>query len=1340
MTIPDSVTSIGDSTFRDCTGLTSVTIGNGVISIDSWAFCGCTGLTSVTIPNSVTSIGDSAFYDCNNLTGLLLGNNVANIGNSTFYNCSSLTDLEIPDSVISIGEFAFYGSHFGDIFIPERVNYIGRGALTSWYSPAKITVDESNLHYSSDEYGVLYNKDKTELIRYPTGNPRSSFSIPNTVQIVADYAFFGSDYLTVIEFSDTVKCIGEYSFYGCEVLINVFLGNGVKSIGDNAFGMCKNFQTITISESTTCIGDYAFANCDNLKIVVIFSDVSNIGSGVFIRCDSLTDVFFVGSKEQWDNILIGDDNDILYDNIKFDYEYERPFYAVGFCGDNLSWTLYADGELLISGVGAMYDYNYIVPEEKAPWYSIRFSIKKITVEDGINNIGSAAFYGCRDLISITIPNTVTSIGDYAFFSCMNLNSIKIPDSITSIGDYVFSNCDSLTEVHYMGDIAEWCGIDFGDYDTLNYNKLYINGELLQGNITVPKGVVKIGNGAFKNCEGITSITFSEGVTTIGDYVFHGCDSLTSVTIPDSVTSIGNYAFYRCKNLTDVYYLGSREQWDKISIGNDNSALTNATIHFVISGECGNSTTWMFDFETGELIISGKGKMTDYSSSSPAPWDEYRSSIKKITVESGVTSIGNDTFWGCENLVEVILHEGLTKIGNTAFRDCTALTNVTIPDSVTSLGYYAFYGCTGFEDFVVGNGVKTIGNHAFRMCKNLKKITLPVSLTTVSNNAFTECTALAIVVYQGTLLQWNSITIAENNTALVNAILIYKNPEHSSEFVEEVIVIEPTCTTEGTKALRCTVCGEFHELASVPATGHTEGEWIVEVEPTCMSNGSKCTKCIVCGAAVQRIPMPSISHTVGDWEITVQPTTTTTGLKVKKCTYCNNIMAQEVIPVITAANGTCGAGLTWQVDLESETLIISGYGAMTDYKYASSAPWYQYRASIKNIIIEDGATTIGNSAFEGYTNLASITIPDSVTSIGEYTFYGCKAINVLTLGDGVETIGMYAFGGCTGLAEVSFGKSISVINKNAFYGCSKIKTVNYNGTQEQWEKVTIEANNAPITNATKNFKTPEHNCEFGEWVVTVVPTTTNSGTKTHTCSICGAAEIAELPSLSIETAEQVTISFNTGIISGFDSGLSSLDSYITMNSTIYTLSYESNNGKFGTGSKAILKDGDTAVAEYTILVYGDTNGDSWYDGTDAVIVSCLANGMLTKDDVSEAVYMAADCNHDGVIDQLDVDLLNQAGTLLANVDQSKPSEVLLETSSEYVEYISLIDQSPEIEIEDETDAADTPEADTENDNEQTDVPDNEDEEPTTTEFELVEMLMSLLKKVFSFIQSLFAIKI
>ena len=283
---------------------------------------------------------------------------------------------------------------------------------------------------------------------------------------------------------------------------------------------------------------------------------------------------------------------------------------------------------------------------------------------------------------------------------------------------------------------------------------------------------------------------------------------------------------------------------------------------------------------------------------------------------------------------------------------------------------------------------------------------------------------------------------------------------------------------------------------------------------------------------------------------------------------------------------------------------------------------------------------------------------------------------------------------------------------------------YNGTKEDWSYITIDEYNDPLIKATIICMDDNHECEYGEWVVTLEPTATTDGEKIHTCVECGKVEIVIISATDFESTDDIIINFATNTISGFNAGETSLDSYTTTVNDSYVWEYETSNGKLGTGSKAILKDGDTVIGEYTILVYGDTTGDSWYDGQDAIIVDCLANGMLTKDDVSEAVYMAADCNHDGVIDQLDVALLNEAGTLLANVDQTKPAEVLLETSSAYVEYIDLIDQSPEIEVEDDTD---TPEVDVETE-------DTTPEQDANKETNFFEMIMEFIRFIFEMILS------
>ena len=193
------------------------------------------------------------------------------------------------------------------------------------------------------------------------------------------------------------------------------------------------------------------------------------------------------------------------------------------------------------------------------------SLTSITIPEGVTNIGSGAFDDCSRLTGITIPEGVTSIGSDAFSDCSSLTSITIPKGVTCIEDLTFSNCSSLTSITIPEGVT-----------SINDNA-FSGCSRLTG-ITIPKGVTSIGWHAFSGCSSLTSITIPKGVTSIGWYTFSGCSSLTSITIPEGVTNIGIGAFLYCSKLKDVYYLGSKEAWGKISIG-DNYHLLNAIIHY-----------------------------------------------------------------------------------------------------------------------------------------------------------------------------------------------------------------------------------------------------------------------------------------------------------------------------------------------------------------------------------------------------------------------------------------------------------------------------------------------------------------------------------------------------------------------------------------------------------------------------------------------------------------------------------------------------------------------------------------------------------------------------------------
>ena len=209
----------------------TVVMQDGVTSIGNKAFAGCKNLTSITIPNSVTSIKYSAFYECTSLTSITIPNSVTSIGESAFRYCESLTTITIPNSITSIGDAAF-------AFCKN---------LTS------INVATDNPYYSSDN-GVLFNKNRTTLLRCPEG--KSGYIIPNSVTSIGDWAFSRCTSLTSITIPNSVKTIGDNVFYKCERLTSITIPNSVKTIGDDVFYNCERLTSITIPNSVTLTGEY----------------------------------------------------------------------------------------------------------------------------------------------------------------------------------------------------------------------------------------------------------------------------------------------------------------------------------------------------------------------------------------------------------------------------------------------------------------------------------------------------------------------------------------------------------------------------------------------------------------------------------------------------------------------------------------------------------------------------------------------------------------------------------------------------------------------------------------------------------------------------------------------------------------------------------------------------------------------------------------------------------------------------------------------------------------------------------------------------------------------------
>ena len=666
VTIPESVTIIGENAFSGCNNIKNVTLNSNAVA--SKNYDSSANLTTIfgtqvreyIIGEAVTAIGIYAFYNSSSLQNITMPSSLISLGQSAFSYCTGLTSITIPNSVTSIGQSAFSNCSI------NTINFMG--TLEDWlnkeWSPSSI----------SDNYRLLLN----DVLQ-------KNIIIPNSVTSIGNNAFNGCSGLTSIEIPNSVTSIGNNAFQSCTGLTSVTIPNSVTSIGQNAFYSCTgltsvvwnakncsnsgnfgsqvtsftfgdevevippsacsgmtNLTSITIPNSVTSIGSSAFQGCNGLISVTIGNSVTSIGSSAFQGCTGLTSVTIGNSVTS-----IG---------------------SSAFQGCN--------------------------------------GLTSVTIGNSVTNIGAGAFNDCSRLTSLALPNSITTIGQNAFSGCTGLTSITIPENLVSLGSGAFTDCNNLTEVTLNsnaivnGTYSIWNSISslFGSQVTkyiIGDNVLAIGSSAFYKcnvltSIEIPNSVTSIGSSAFCECTGLTSVIIPNSVTSIGSSAFHGCNGLTSVTIGNSVTSIGSSAFQGCTGLTSITIPNS-----VTSIGNNAfqscTGLTSVTIP--------NSVTRI---ESGAF--------------------ENCTGLTSIEIPNSVTSIGGSAFSGCSGLTSVTIPNSVTSIESEAFENCTGLTSIEIPNSVTSIAGGTFAGCTGLISVTIPNSVTSIGGFAFAECTGLTSVT------------------------------------------------------------------------------------------------------------------------------------------------------------------------------------------------------------------------------------------------------------------------------------------------------------------------------------------------------------------------------------------------------------------------------------------------------------------------------------------------------------------------------------------------------------------------------------------------------------------------------------------
>ena len=792
--------------FSGLVELNSVVIPNGVTSIGYEAFSGCGSLASITIPSSVINIGGEAFEGCDSLRDITFRHgkdDTLTIGDDAFlkpdYADTIFTRIYVPDAADINDAFSSY-------------DWEGDGRIVAYFGESFTIYNSGMCGYNAawvlDRNGVLTISGTGAMDDYGTGGPDGSYyGVP-----WEDY----TDIISCVIIESGVTHIGCHAFDGCGNLASITVPASVTSVKDWAFNACGGIKTAgpigsdcdyqfgwttfipeyafsgltelnnaVIPEGISSIGYESFSGCCSLKCIVIPSSVTSISEKAFDGCDCLEDITFRHRKSDlltiddgafrlggmgrvFTRVYVPDAADINSTVAFFDWRGNGRIAAfigdsrivsdLGICGNEVTWVLYSDGVLMISGTGPMDDYGTGGPDGSyfgVPWESYRNSIIRVIIGDEVTHIGRHAFNGCSNLVSIMVPESVYSVNEWAFNGC---TGIKTAGPVGSGCDYQYDYWTSIP------------GYAFSGLTELE-------------SVIIPTDISSIGYESFSGCCSLKSIVIPSSVTYIIEKAFYGCDILEDISFrhrKGDALSIGDAAFKKSGEtdpiITNIYVPDAADINNAItSYDWEGDGRIATFLRDFDSGTCGNDVTWVLD-DDGVLTISGTGAMYDYGTGGPdgsyfgVPWEAFTDLITRVIIENGVTHLGRHAFDDCINLASITVPASVTSVNDWTFNNCISLKTAGPIGSgcdyqfgwTTSIPGYAISGLTELNNAVIPDGISSIGFEAFSGCGSLVCITIPSSIMNISEKAFDGCSSLSDVYYMGTKQQRSNTVILDGN--------------------------------------------------------------------------------------------------------------------------------------------------------------------------------------------------------------------------------------------------------------------------------------------------------------------------------------------------------------------------------------------------------------------------------------------------------------------------------------------------------------------------------------------------------------------------------------------------
>ena len=1111
LTIPQGLTEIGSTSFAGCSSLESIVVEEGNPVYDSHNNCNAIietatkslvlGCKNTIIPEDVTSIGISAFKDCTGLTSITIPSSVTSIGTSAFEGCKNLKEVTtLPTTPPTLGDAAFGGCNSPTLIYPENSNYFSwsnyfsnlgyyENGITEWWvdneGNATVVCKEP---WNSENHIDAYNGDK----------------IIKTIYIEEGFTHIGglivsSDnckYVEKVVIPSTAQVIGDGAFYGYENLPSIWLPEGLKEIGADAFAYTQ-IPAFVVPTTVEKIGNRAFSSMwtkygdgwysrEGSPYVIFKSfnppfidgtldNIACIHESAVFPHDDFDGIEYFKTRQEYvwlgwpqEKLFVFGEMSDVWDvdfspaqSVLFMPDLNSSSYGILQTLPNIENVDVVSAPEIVNGTPLYYsregsnaifinyyntDYGYGTGEHLVA------GCKATVIPDGTRVIGHGAFSGCTELKDIHLPNSVRSIASYAFQNCSNLTNINFPEGLQIIDNYAFYECTGLTE------------------------------------IIIPSKEVTLGYYAFSGCNGLASATINGKQIGIG--CFASCTNLSTINIGSDISAISNESFLRCTALKNITVDAQNATYDTRNACNaiietaSNKlvlASNNALVPAEVTAIGANAFTTCPDLDVtvptvvteietdafkgvGRLLFEGEVPASitgnvfgwgaiyvpsaSYETYCNAPvWSDYKDRI--VTPELANRDIEVYSTEGMSGILDAL---GLNDADRTVklkvkgeinsydiimIRDKMPLLNeLDLSEAKVIPSSKPFY-----QDYCTGKN--SLAGYAFYDLDKLLTVKLPKDLIILGDYAFANCDKLLSVDASKT----GELSIG--NYALNKCVKLYEfvSPEKISEV--------------GSYAFSGSTKLESIELRQIAGS---IGEYAFQ--------GCNKLNTIDIAAIGGNIQQYAFRDCYNLEDVTVG--TMGGDLNDEAFGYCS------ALKKVVFSQGPVRIGTRVFVYSDALETFITGEGnrevAQDAFMAVKLFPEYNWgfiqwvekpidRISLSKVVLPQSTEAIGKNAFARCTAMSNFAMPQGVTTIGTSAFSKCQALERISIPDGVTHIPNQAFEGCSALKDVSLSNNVTTIGGHAFNGCSALKNVNFS------DNVTSIGSNAFAGCGFENLKLP-----------------------------------------------------------------------------------------------------------------------------------------------------------------------------------------------------------------------------------------------------------------------------